>query len=412
MLDIKFIRENEELIEKNNQSRRVSVEMKKLLKLDEEKSDLQKQIDDLRAKRNVGSKTKPSPAEIKLMKKIGGEIADLEAKLNENNTELLAELIKIPNINHKSTPIGKDDSENTIAKTVGNKPVFTFKALEHFAVKNASAGIDMERGAKVSGSRFYYLKGKIAILERAIMQHAVDFMVQKGFELVLPPIMVKEEAMYGTGFFPADKNEIYTVNPSEDNLFLVGTSEVPLIYMHANDVFEEKDLAKKYVAITPCFRREAGSYGKDTKGLFRVHQFYKVEMVVFSTPEQSWELHEQLLKHEEDFITSLGLPYQVVNVCSGDLGFPAAKKYDCEGWFAGQEKYRELTSTSNTTDYQARRSNIKYKTKDGKRQLVHTLNGTVSSDRPLLAIIENFQQADGSIIIPEALRKYTGFDVI
>jgi seryl-tRNA synthetase len=224
--------------------------------------------------------------------------------------------------------------------------------------------------------------------------------------------MVKEKAMYGTGFFPADKNEIYTVNPGEDDLYLIGTSEVSLIYMHSDEVFDTKELPKKYIAITPCFRRESGSYGKDTKGLFRVHQFYKCEMVVFATPEQSAELHEQLLKYEEEFIGSLGIHYHVVNVCSGDLGYPAAKKYDCEGWFAGQGRYRELTSTSNTTDYQARRSNIKFKNEEGKRLFAHTLNGTVASDRPMLAIIENNQREDGSIAVPEVLRKYTGFDVI
>jgi seryl-tRNA synthetase len=218
--------------------------------------------------------------------------------------------------------------------------------------------------------------------------------------------------MYGTGFFPADKNEVYSVNPDDDNLFLVGTSEVPLIYMHSGEVFENLDQPKKYLGITPCFRREAGSYGKDTKGMFRVHQFYKVEMVVFAKPDQAWALHDEILAHEESILKALGLPYQVVNICSGDLGFPAAKKYDCEGWFPGQGRYRELTSTSNTTDYQARRSNVKYKTTDGSRELVHTLNGTAVTDRALLAIIENFQQADGSVIIPEVLRSYTGFDVI
>jgi seryl-tRNA synthetase len=272
--------------------------------------------------------------------------------------------------------------------------------------------MDMERGAKVSGSRFYYLRGKLAILERAIMQFALDTMVAKGFELMLPPILVGEQAMYGTGFFPADKNEVYSVNPEDDNLFLIGTSEVPLVFYHSNETLEEADLPKKYVAITPCFRREAGSYGKDTKGLFRVHQFYKVEMVVLTTPENSVQTHDELLGFEEEFLSALGFHYQVVNICSGDLGFPAAKKYDCEGWFPGQGRFRELTSTSNTTDYQARRSVIKYKTKSGERALVHTLNGTVTSDRPLLAVIENYQQADGSVIIPEVLRKYTGFDKI
>ncbi len=412
MLDIKFIRENKKLVEKNNLSRNVKVDMERLLSLDSVTSELQKKTEVLRAKRNERSKTKPSASEIANLKKVGAEISALEDELKNNDTELLELLIKIPNINDHTTPIGKDDSENKVIKTVGQKPVFTFTAKEHFEVEHAKEGIDMERGAKTSGSRFYYLKGKMAILERAIMQYAVDFMVARQFELVLPPILVKESAMYGTGFFPADINEVYSVNPGEDNLYLVGTSEVPMIYMHADETLEEKFLPKKYVAITPCFRRESGSYGKDTKGLFRVHQFYKVEMVVFAAPEQSAKLHDELLKAEEEFIGSLGLHYRVVNVCSGDLGFPAAKKFDCEGWFPGQARYRELTSTSNTTDYQARRSNIKFKTDDGKRQFVHTLNGTVSSDRPMLAIIENNQQSDGSIIIPEVLQKYTGFDKI
>jgi seryl-tRNA synthetase len=412
MLDIKFIRENRELVEQNSLTRNIKIDFDALLKFDTDRSKLQTEIDNLRAERNAGSKTKPTPEQIAKMKEVGEQIKGLEAALTVAEKALNELLIKIPNINHASTPIGKDDSENKVDKLVGKKPEFSFAAKEHFDVASVKELMDMERGAKVSGSRFYYLKGKLAMLERAIMQHAIDMMVGKGFELILPPIMVKEEAMYGTGFFPADKNEIYTVNPGEDNLYLVGTSEVPLIFMHSGEVLDLAAGPKKYIAITPCFRREAGSYGKDTKGLFRVHQFYKVEMVVFCTPEESWKLHEELLAHEEAFIQSLGIHYQVMNVCSGDLGFPAAKKYDCEGWFPGQNKYRELTSTSNTTDYQARRSNIKYKTTDGKREFAYTLNGTVSSDRPMLAIIENFQQADGAVVVPEVLRKYTGFDRI
>jgi seryl-tRNA synthetase len=412
MLDIKIIRENKEMVGKNNATRNVNVDLDQLLKLDEEKSEILKKVELLRAKRNQTSKSKPTPDEIAAMKKVGEEISKLDEELKAKDAELHSLLIKIPNINDPSTPIGKDDTENQVEKTVGKKRDFSFKPKEHFEVSAVLSGIDMERGAKVSGSRFYYLKGKIAHLERAIMQYAVDFMSKKGFQLVLPPVLVKEEAMFGTGFFPADKNEVYNVNPTEDNLYLVGTSEVSLVYMHTGEVFEESELPKKYVAITPCFRRESGSYGKDTKGLFRVHQFFKTEMVVFCTPEQSAKIHEELLSYEEEFINSLGIHYQVVNVCSGDLGYPATKKYDCEGWFPGQGRYRELTSTSNTSDYQARRSNIKMKTSDGKRVFAHTLNGTVSSDRPMLAIIENNQQEDGSIIIPEVLKKYLGFDKI
>ncbi|MBI5728627.1 MAG: serine--tRNA ligase [Candidatus Magasanikbacteria bacterium] len=412
MLDIKFIRENKKLVEKNSLTRNVKVNMAELLKLDEEKINLQKKIDARRGQRNTGSKTKPTPEQIVEMKKVGEEIKEFETVLKEKEAALQTILIKIPNINHESTPVGKDDSENKIERTEGKKPKFDFEPKEHFEVGHIAPLIDLERGAKTSGSRFYYLRGKLAILERAIMQYAVDIMVTKGFELILPPILVREQAMFGTGFFPADKNEVYAVNPGEDNLYLIGTSEVPLIYMHAGETLESRGMPKKYIAVTPCFRRESGAYGKDTKGIIRVHQFYKVEMVVYAHPEKSEELHNELLAIEEEFIASLGLAFQVVNVCSGDLGFPAAKKYDCEGWFPGQNKFRELTSTSNTTDYQTRRSNIKYKTADGSREFVHTLNGTVASDRPMLAIIENFQQADGSILIPKVLQKYTGFDKI
>ncbi len=412
MLDIKIIRENQKLIENNNETRNVKVDVSNLLKLDAQKNELLKSIEALRSQRNSGSKSKPTAEEISKLKTVGEEIAKLEEEMGTIDKELKELLIKIPNLNDGETPIGKDDSENLVVKTNGSKPKFDFKPLEHFEVKSVLDKIDMEAGAKTAGSRFYYLTGKVAELERAIMQYAVDFMTGKGFELVLPPVLVKEEAMYGTGFFPADKNEIYSVNPGDDNLYLIGTSEVPLIYKHADEIMDIKSLPKKYVAITPCFRRESGSYGKDTRGLFRVHQFYKVEMVVFCSPEDSKKIHEELLAHEEEFISSLGIHYQVVNVCSGDLGFPAAKKYDCEGWFAGQERYRELTSTSNTTDYQARRSNIKIKTEDGKKIFAHTLNGTVSSDRPLLAIIENNQTADGSVEIPKVLHKYLRFTSI
>lgn len=412
MLDIKFIRENKKLVEKNNKTRQVKVDVGALLSLDEGRIALQQKADELRAGRNKRSKTKPSPEEIKAIRQMGDEISELENKVKIKTEELNKILFTLPNINHKSVPEGKDESGNKVERKVGKLPKMDFEAQEHFAVGSVKDLMDLERGAETSGSRFFYLKGKLALLERALLQYAVDFTVQRGFELILPPIMVKENAMFGTGFFPADKNEVYAVNPGEDNLFLIGTSEVPVVYYHSGQTLAEKDLTKKYVSITPCFRRESGSYGKDTKGLFRVHQFYKVEMVVLCKPEDSWGLHEELLKNEEDVLQSLGLPYQVVNICSGDLGFPAAKKYDCEGWFPGQKRYRELTSASNTTDYQARRSNIKYKTADGKKEFVHTLNGTVITDRALLAVVENFQDKDGGVTMPEVLRKYTGFDKI
>jgi seryl-tRNA synthetase len=411
MLDIKFIRDNLKKVEENNRSRKTKVDLKKLVELDDERKKLQTEIEALRAERKKISKTKPTEVEIAEMRELGNKLAKMEETFRFTEQEIKILLISIPNINHETTPIGPDESGNVVERQVGKLPKFKFQPKEHFEIENVKPLLDLERGAKVSGSRFYYLRGKLALLERAILQYAVDLTVKKGFELVLPPILVQEQAMYGTGFFPAEKNEIYSVNPGEDNLFLIGTSEVPLISMYGDETLEEVDLPKKYVSITPCFRREAGSYGKDTKGLIRVHQFYKVEMVVFAKPEDSWKIHNELLAHEEEILKNLGIPYQMVNICSGDMGFPAAKKYDCEGWFPGQGRYRELTSTSNTTDYQARRSNIKYKNKNG-REYLHTLNGTVVSDRPLLAILENYQQADGSIKVPAVLKPYLGFDKI
>lgn len=412
MIDLKFVRANLELVEKNSISRHVTLDFKKFASLYDERNTLLQKIEALRSERKKKSVSKPTPEEIEKIKESGKQLKNFETAFSEIDALINDFALKIPNINHETTPIGKDESEDVTLRIVGKKPDFTFKPKEHFQVEAAAKMMDLERGAKASGSRFYYLKDKLAVLERAIMQFAIDKTTEKGFKLVLPPIMVKQDAMFATGFFPADKNEIYSVNPDDDKLFLIGTSEVPLIYMHADEILKSEELPVKYVAITPCFRRESGSYGKDTRGMFRVHQFYKVEMVVFCKPEDSWKIHEELLAHEESVLQELGLHYRVLNVCSGDLGFPAAKKYDCEAWFPGQEKYREVTSTSNTTDYQSRRAKIRMVNEKGEKCLVHSLNGTVTSDRPLLAIIENNQTECGDIIIPKCLVKYTGFDII
>ncbi len=412
MLDIKFIKENLELVEKNNKSRNVKIDLSKFLKLDEQRKALQVETEALRNERKKISKTKPTDAEIIEMRQLGDKLQQLEERLRPLAEQIAELLYQIPNLNHETTPVGKNEAENAITETVGERPKFSFEPKQHFEVAAAKELIDCEAGAKVAGSRFYYLKGKLALLERAIIEYGLQKAVKRGFELVLPPILVRERAMFGTGFFPADKNEIYKVNPGEDDLYLIGTSEVPLVTMHDGQIFNKKDLPKKYCAVTPCFRREAGSYGKDQQGILRVHQFYKVEMVVFSEPEKSWDMHEEILTIEKEVLNDFGLSYQVVNICSGDLGFPAAKKYDLEAWLPGQKKYREMTSASNTTDFQSRRLNIKYKkSTDGKdgNALAHTLNGTVVTDRALIAIIENFQQEDGHIAIPKVLQKLVGF---
>ncbi|KKS56578.1 MAG: Serine-tRNA ligase [Candidatus Magasanikbacteria bacterium GW2011_GWA2_42_32] len=377
MLDIKFIKENLNLVDKNNASRNVRIDLKKLVDLDEQRKTLQAETEGLRNERKKISKTKPTDVEIIEMRKLGDKLQQMEDNLRPLENQIAEIICQIPNLNHTSTPIGKNEMENKVIETVGDIPEFSFEPKQHFDVEATKDLIDCESGAKVSGSRFYYLKGKLALLERAIIEYGLQNAVKRGFELILPPILVRERAMFGTGFFPADKNEIYKVNPGEDDLYLIGTAEVPLITMHDGHVFNKKDLPKKYCAITPCFRREAGSYGKDQSGILRVHQFYKVEMVVFS---------EQ-----------------------------AAKKYDLEAWLPGQKQYREMTSASNTTDFQSRRLNIKYKKIIDNKEvnaLAHTLNGTMVTDRALIAIIENYQQEDGHIVIPKVLQKLTGFEKI
>jgi len=309
----------------------------------------------------------------------------------------------LPNLPLDSVPAG-DETKSEVIKKVGEPKKFDFPVRDHVELGKINDIIDIERAAKISGARFYYLKNEAALLEFALTQFVLQKLVSKSFTPLIPPILVKERAMFGTGYFPADLNEIYHVNPQEDDLYLVGTSEVPLISYHADETLAEKELPKRYCGFSTCLRREAGSYGKDTKGIFRAHQFDKVEMVSFADPEKSLAEHEFLLLIEEEIIKDLGLPYQVVNIAAGDLGSPAAKKYDIEVWFPSEKKYRELTSCSNTTDYQARRLNIRTEKSSGK-VLVHTLNGTACAiGRTLVAIMENYQQKDGSIEIPEILK--------
>jgi seryl-tRNA synthetase len=285
--------------------------------------------------------------------------------------------------------------------TPGQKPSFAFDVRDHLELSAAHGWIDVERGGKVSGSRFVYRVGDVALLELALYRWALDRIVRKGHVPVLPPVLVRDEAMYGTGFFPSDKGDYYAV--PEDELYLAGTSEVPVAAFHGGEILE--GLPLRYVAFSTCFRREAGAAGKDTRGMFRVHQFDKVEMFVFCEPDTSRDEHERLLEIEEELVQELELPYRVLNIAAGDLGASAAKKYDIEAWFPGQERYREITSTSNTTDYQARRLDIRRR-REGKLEHVHTLNGTAVTARAMIAILENFQNEDGSISVPEPLHEF------
>lgn len=408
MLDINFIRENLGEVKKALAKKHTEFDLEELIKLDDGRKDILKRVEILRAEQNKLAQKKEKnerAVEIKQMLK------DLEPKLAEAEETYLEEAAKIHNIPHESVP--SKNEGNRIEKEWGETPVFDFVIKTHEELGKSLDIIDTERGVKVSGSRFCYLKNEAAILEFAIIQYLIEKLTKKGFTGLIPPVLVKEEAMFGTGFFPAEKNEIYRVNPDEDNLYLVGTAEVPLASYHTNEVLKEKDLPKKYWGFSTCFRREAGAYGKDTKGIIRSHQFDKVEIFVFSKPTQSWQIFEELIKINEEIFQELALPYRLVNINGGELGAPNAKKIDTEVWIPSENQYRELTSCSHDTDFQARRLNIKLETLSGKKEYVHTLNNTaLAIGRTLVAIIENNQQKDGSVLIPKVLRKYAGFEKI
>jgi len=415
MLDIKLIIENPDHVKRGCARKQANIDIDKVIELYKEKVAIQQQIEKFRAEQNEVSKQIPQAdpeTKTKLlaeMQSVKDQLKDLEPKLEPLEQELNELLIKIPNPPLDSVPDGKDDTENLPIKTQGQKPTFDFPIKDHIELGKSLNIIDIERGVRTSGSRFYYLKNEAALLEFALVQFALNKLAAKGFSPIIPPVLVKEEAMYATGFFPADRNEIYSVNPGEDNLFLVGTAEVPLNMLHYTEILDAEQLPIRYCGFSSCFRREAGSYGKDTTGIFRVHQFDKVEMFSFCHPEKSEQEHELILSIEEEIMTELGFHYQVLNICAGDLGAPAAKKYDIEVWIPTQERFRELTSASNCTDFQARRSQIRYKNEKNEKQPLHTLNGTaIAIARTLVAIIENYQNADGTVTIPEVLRPYMG----
>jgi seryl-tRNA synthetase len=338
--------------------------------------------------------------------KVSAELKELEPELAAADVELAALLASTPNLPHESAPDGAtEDDAVEIRRNHDAPPTFDFDVRDHAAIGELLGVLDTERGARTSGSRFVYLLGDIVLLQFALMRNAMDVLVDRGFVPVIPPVLVREEAMYGTGFLPTDAVNIYRTD--EDELYLVGTSEVSLAAFRMGEILDEAELPLRYAGYSTCFRREAGSYGKDLGGMFRVHQFDKVEMFVFTTPETSWDLHEELVGVEEEIVTGLEIPYRVVNVAVGDLGGSAAKKYDIEAWLPGQGRYRELTSCSNTTDYQARRLQTRVRRADGSVETLHTLNGTATAiGRTLIAIMENHQRADGSVEIPQRLWAY------
>jgi seryl-tRNA synthetase len=372
-----------------------------LLEADRAVRDVQPQVDDLRARRKL--KGKPTPEQLAELEQVKAQLQQLEERLaaaEAGRDDLLA---RIPNPPADDTPDGFTDDDAVEVRRVGEPPAFDFPAKDHLDLAQVFGWIDMERAAKVSGSRFAYRVGDLALLELALYRYALDRLARKGFTPVLPPVLVREDAMYGTGFLPTDEVNIYKVE--RDELYLTGTAEVGLAAMHSAEILDEGSLPLRYAGYSTNFRREAGAAGKDTRGMFRVHQFDKVEMFVFTTTDVARDEHEHLLAVEEELIGDLDIPYRVVNVAAGDLGASAVKKYDIEGWFPGQERYRELTSTSNTTDYQARRLDIRTR-RDGKLEHVATLNGTAITARTLIALMENFQDEAGTVAVPEILWDY------
>jgi seryl-tRNA synthetase len=412
MLDIKFIRQNPDAVKDACEKKNVKCDVDKLLDADEKRVKLMQELEAIAAEKNKASKAIPQAKDqverdtiINAMKALDKNTGNLEKKLKELETEFNELMLEIPNIPLASVPVGPDESQNVTLREIGKLPEFEFTSKTYLEIAQQFDLIDVERAAKIAGSRFGFLKNAAALLEFALVKLVFDTVLKEGFVPVVPPVMIKREMARGTGYFEqTDEKEAYHL--PDDDLFLVGTSEQSLITMHADETFEAAQLPKMYLGFSTCFRREAGSYGKDTKGILRSHQFDKLEMVIFCKPNDSPKYHELLLKTEEKLMKALKLPYRVLSICTGDLGRPAAAKYDIEAWIPGENKYRETHSTSNCTDFQARRLNIRFRDKDGVH-FVHTLNGTAFAiGRIIIAILENYQQKDGTVLIPEVLQPY------
>jgi seryl-tRNA synthetase len=401
VIDLRAARQDPDAVRAALERKGAGEAFDELLVADRAVLEVQPRVEDLRAQRKL--KGKPTPAQLEELERVKVELQSLEQKLGTAEARRRDLLARVPNPPAVDTPDGFTDEDAVEVRRVGEPPTFAFPAKDHLDLAQAHGWIDMERAAKVSGSRFAYRVGDLALLELALYRYALDRLVQKSFTVVLPPVLVREEAMYGTGFLPTDEVNIYQVE--RDELYLTGTAEVGLAAMHTGEILDEAGLPLRYAGYSTNFRREAGAAGKDTRGMFRVHQFDKVEMFVFTTTGAAAGEHEHLLAIEEELIGDLGIPYRVVNVAAGELGASAVKKYDIEGWFPGQERYRELTSTSNTTDYQARRLDIRTR-RDGKLEHVATLNGTAVTARAVLSLLENFQDEGGAVAVPEVLWEY------
>ena len=425
MLDIKLIREKPDFVRKNLQRRKKPQYLEMLdqvIEIDSKWRDLKSEEDSLRQQRNElkksiqqlkkEGKNDQIPQVIAEAKQIPGKIKEIEEKRTEARKKRDDLLLHIPNLLHESVPYGEDDEGNVTVETWGDKPDFDFTAQSHVDLVEKLQLADIERAAKTSGARFYFLQDDLVSLEFAIIQHAQKLLKKRGYHLIIPPTLVKGFVMQGGGFLPTYRDDVYKIE--DEDLFLVGTSEAPLVGMHADEILYEDDFPLRYAGFSTCFRTEAGAHGKDTKGIFRTHHFEKIELISITSPEKSWIEHDYLFETAEMFWQSLKIPYRKVNICTGDLGIVASKKFDLEAWYPSQKTYRELVSTSNCTDYQTRRLKIRYREKDGMpTQMAHSLNSTlIAIERGLTCILENYQQKDGSVKVPEVLQQYTGFSEI
>ncbi|MCJ7458538.1 MAG: serine--tRNA ligase [candidate division Zixibacteria bacterium] len=417
MFDLKFIRENKELVKKAIQNKNESLNLDELLKLDEKRREAISSVEELKRQRNLSNQAiaslkkekKDVQAEIEKMREVSEKISSLDNSLKEIEDKIDNLLLRVPNIPHSTVPVGFDENSNVVVKEWGELPKFDFEPRAHWEIGELLGILDLARGAKLSGSGFYALTGKGALLERGLINFMLDLHTKEhGYKEVWTPFMVNRASMTGTGQLPKLEEDMYLCE--KDDLFLVPTAEVPVTNLHRDEILKAEELPIYYVAYTPCFRREAGSYGKDTRGILRVHQFDKVELVKLVRPEDSYEEHEKLVADAEEVLQLLKIPYRLRLLCTGDLSFAAAKCYDIEAWAPGVKKYLEVSSCSNYEAFQARRIGIKYKPDPkSKPEYVHTLNGSgVALARTVAALLENFQTEKGAVIVPEVLRPYLG----
>ncbi|NMB84473.1 serine--tRNA ligase [Candidatus Roizmanbacteria bacterium] len=413
MLSLEFIRKNKEKIISASKNKNRPVDVDRLIVLDDQRKELIRKIQSLREERNTIAK-QPFNEEIREKgKKIKESLSNLEDDLDKNQTELNSLLIQIPNVPLDEVPVGKDASQNKVIKEWGNLPRFDFPAKDHLRLGTDLDIIDFEKGAKISGFRGYFLKNQGAVLHFSILFYVFNKLISKGYTPLIAPAIVKNFTMFGSGQFPWGEKEVYKLN--DEDAYLAGTAEVPVTSIHSDEIIPEKLLPKKYVAFSPCFRKEAGAYGKDTKGLYRLHEFWKIEQVVIAKNdlEEAKKIHEELQKNSEEILQDLGLPYRVLLMCTGDMGEPQIKKYDTETWMPSRKAYGETMSNSIMGDFQTRRLNIRYRRSNGDKEYCYSLNNTaIASPRILIAILENCQQKDGSILVPKALLGYTGFKEI